>query len=117
GKKAFGGRLPYTGLGTDMMLGVSSYGMPLVRVDDGEWVVRESSASKYNGILSAINSDSPSVQHLAGLAGGGQVGGSFAPSGGGGITFNIYGATDANRVARAVEDRVFGRLGNAGLRA
>ena len=117
GKKASGGRLPYTGLGTDMMLGVSSYGMPLVRVDDGEWVVRESSASKYNGVLSAINSDSPSVQHLAGLAGGGVAGGrSFAPVAGGGITFQIYGATDANAVAKAVEDKMVGRFAKVGTR-
>ena len=116
GGLASGGRLPYTGLGTDMMLGVNASGVPLARVDDGEWVVNEPSSNKFNGILSAINSDSPSVQHLAGLAGGGQIGGGSAAPGGGGFTFNIYGATDANRVAKAVEDKMVSRFARVGTR-
>ncbi|MGP9528576.1 phage tail tape measure protein [Glutamicibacter sp. AOP5-A2-18] len=72
--RATGGRLPYTGLGTDMILGIGSDGMPTARVDDGEWVIREKSASKYDRLLGLINRDDPSVQGLAGLASGGRVG-------------------------------------------
>lgn len=71
--RANGGRLPYTGLGRDMILGVGSDGRPVANVDDGEWIIRESSADKFNGVLDAINRDSPSVQHLSGFAGGGQL--------------------------------------------
>ena len=70
---AAGGRLPYTGLGTDQILGVSSTGMPVARVDDGEWVIRESSARKYDRLLAAINRDDPKVRHLAGYAEGGRA--------------------------------------------
>ncbi|MGJ9372253.1 phage tail tape measure protein [Nesterenkonia sp. CF4.4] len=68
-----GGRLPYTGLGTDMILGVNSQGRPIADVDDGEWVIRERSANKYDSVLDRINRDHPSVQHLAGYAEGGRV--------------------------------------------
>lgn len=71
---AEGGRLPYTGLGTDQILGVSSSGTPVARVDDGEWIIRESSARKYDGVLAAINRDAASVRHLAGYAAGGRAG-------------------------------------------
>lgn len=70
---ATGGRLPYTGLGTDKILGVSSTGLPVARVDDGEWIIRESSARKYNRLLAAINRDDPEVRPLAGYADGGRV--------------------------------------------
>lgn len=70
---ATGGRLPYTGLGTDKILGVSSTGLPVARVDDGEWIIRESSARKYNRLLAAINRDDPEVRPLAGYAAGGRV--------------------------------------------
>ena len=69
-----GGRLPYTGLGRDMILGVTTDGRPIANVDDGEWVIREKSASKFDRVLGLINRDDPSVQGLAGLAGGGRVG-------------------------------------------
>jgi len=71
---ASGGRLPYTGRGTDQILGVSSSGAPVARVDDGEWIIRESSARKYDGVLAAINRDAASVRHLAGYTSGGRVG-------------------------------------------
>lgn len=74
GRYASGGRLPNTGLGTDMILGVGANGMPTARVDDGEWVITKKSASKYDRLLGLINRDDPSVQGLAGLAGGGRVG-------------------------------------------
>lgn len=72
-RRRHGGRLPYTGLGTDMILGIGSHGGPTALVDDGEWVIRESSARKYDRALAMINQDHPSVQHLAGLASGGRV--------------------------------------------
>lgn len=72
-RRAMGGRLPYTGLGTDMILGIGSHGAPTALVDDGEWVIRESSARKYDRALSMINQDHPAIQHLSGLASGGRV--------------------------------------------
>ena len=69
-----GGKLPYTGLGRDMILGVASDGRPVANVDDGEWVIREKSANKYDRVLGMINRDDPAVQHLASFANGGAVG-------------------------------------------
>lgn len=69
-----GGVLPYTGLGTDRILGLSASGTPTAWVDDGEWVIRERSSRKYDRLLGLINADHPSVQHLAGYANGGSVG-------------------------------------------
>ena len=69
-----GGRLPYTGLGTDMILGVTGAGMPIARVDDGEWIINQRASKRFHGVLSAINRGDPSVRHLAGYAGGGRPG-------------------------------------------
>lgn len=69
-----GGRLPYTGLGTDMILGVTGAGMPIARVDDGEWIINQKASKRFHGVLSAINRGDPSVRHLAGYAGGGRPG-------------------------------------------
>ena len=69
-----GGRLPYTGLGTDMILGVTGSGMPIARVDDGEWIINQRASKRFHGVLSAINRGDPSVKHLAGYAGGGRPG-------------------------------------------
>ena len=69
-----GGRLPYTGLGTDMILGVTGSGMPIARVDDGEWIINQRASKRFHGVLSAINRGDPSVRHLAGYAGGGRPG-------------------------------------------
>lgn len=71
---ASGGRLPYTGLGTDMILGVTGAGMPIARVDDGEWIINQRASKRFHGVLSAINRGDPSVKHLAGYAGGGRAG-------------------------------------------
>jgi len=71
---ASGGRLPYTGLGTDKILGINSDGMPLALVDDLEWVVNRHSSDKYDSVLDRINRDHPSVQHLAHLRDGGRAG-------------------------------------------
>ncbi|VXA92267.1 phage tail tape measure protein [Citricoccus sp. K5] len=71
---ANGGRLPYYGLGTDTILGIGSHGRPTALVDDGEFVEPEPMTRKYLGVLEAIRVDHPSIQHLAGLQGGGTVG-------------------------------------------
>ena len=69
-----GGRLPHTGLGTDMILAVTGSGMPIARVDDGEWIINQKASKRFHGVLSAINRGDPSVKHLAGYAGGGRPG-------------------------------------------
>ncbi len=105
GKKD-GGKLPYTGLGTDMILAVNNRtGLPEYRFDDGEWIIKEQSATKYNGVLAAINDDDPRVQHLAGFAGGGVPGGVGSVSNIGAtinLSIPIYGATDAGKVRTEV---------------
>src|SRR5690625_5127128 len=68
-----GGRLPYTGLGTDKILGINSDGVPLAMVDDLEWVVNRRSSDKYDSVLDRINRDHPSVHHLAHLRDGGRA--------------------------------------------
>lgn len=100
-KLATGGRLPYTGLGQDMILGRNRHGVPTAWVDDGEWVVREQMSRKYHQALGLINADHPSIQHLAGLADGGQAGRTRLAS-------NVSsGATsiDYTRLAEALGDR------------
>ena len=69
-----GGRLPHTGLGTDMILGVTGSGLPIARVDDGEWIINQKASKRFHGVLSAINRGDPSVRHLAGYAGCGRPG-------------------------------------------
>jgi len=71
---ANGGRLPYTGLGTDQILGVSSLGHPVAMLDDLEWTINRRSSDKYDSVLDRINRDHPSVQHLAHLRDGGRAG-------------------------------------------
>ena len=73
-RRAGGGRLPYTGLGTDMILARNRHGVPTAWVDDGEWVIREQMSRKYHQALGLINADHPAIHHLAGLADGGQTG-------------------------------------------
>ncbi|VZH84186.1 phage tail tape measure protein [Corynebacterium rouxii] len=55
---ATGGRLPVYGPGTDRVdgiLGVGSDGMPVARVDAGEWVINRRSSEKYHDVLAQIN--------------------------------------------------------------
>lgn len=117
-----GGQLPRTGLGTDMILGVTSDGRPAANLDDEEWIIRATSANKYNGVLGAINADDPAVQHLASFAGGGQAGVTAQMGGGfGGTTItigdiNVSGAGDPYRAAQAVEDRITSKLAKVGMR-
>ncbi|MFJ5106645.1 MULTISPECIES: phage tail tape measure protein [unclassified Glutamicibacter] len=117
-----GGKLPRTGLGRDMILGVTSEGRPIANVDDEEWIIRKSSANKYNRVLGAINADDPSVQHLASFAGGGRASSLAAMGGGSAGTvinigdINVNGAGDAMRAAQAVEDRITNKLAKVGMR-
>ena len=66
--------MPYTGLGTDEILGVNARGNPVAWVDDLEWIVNRRSSDKYDSVLDRINRDHPSVQHLAHLRDGGRAG-------------------------------------------
>lgn len=66
-----GGRLPATGLGTDMILGVTSSGRPIANVDDREWVINRQSSDKYDAELTAINAGT--FPKLPGYADGGQL--------------------------------------------
>ncbi|RYE43646.1 MAG: hypothetical protein EOP24_27355 [Hyphomicrobiales bacterium] len=55
---ATGGRLPTSGPGTDRtdgFLAVGANGMPLARVDAGEWVINGRSSQEYDRELAAIN--------------------------------------------------------------
>lgn len=57
-----GYRLPLTGPGTSMVdgfLGLNGDGMPIARVDAGEWVVNGESSDRYNRTLAAINANNP----------------------------------------------------------
>ncbi|WP_405490487.1 hypothetical protein [Nocardia sp. NBC_00511] len=55
---AGGGQLPTTGPGTetrDGILAVNAAGMPVARLDGGEWVVNKKSSKKYDAELAQIN--------------------------------------------------------------
>jgi TP901 family phage tail tape measure protein len=70
-----GGQLPTSGPGTGMtdgFLGISSAGVPLARVDAGEWIIKRDSSNKYNRELAAINAGT--FPKLPGYAGGGRHG-------------------------------------------
>lgn len=74
-----GYRLPSSGPGTertDGFLAVDSTGTPVAHLDKDEWVVNGKSSEKYNRVISLINRDDPSVQHLSKLNTGGRAGGS-----------------------------------------
>lgn len=104
---ADGGRVPYTGLGVDKVLGVDEFGTPHVRVDDREWIVNRRSSDKYDALLNAVNQDSPSVQHLAGFAGGGSAG--FAPVG---VPANVGGQSlDYGRLGAEFAKALSGQQG------
>lgn len=62
GGNTTGYRLPLTGPGTNMVdgfLGVTGSGMPIARVNAGEWVVNGDSSDRYNRTLAAINANNP----------------------------------------------------------
>lgn len=71
---ADGGQLPTSGPGTGMtdgFLGVSSAGIPMARVDAGEWIINRGSSGRYNRELAAINAGT--FPKLPGYANGGQA--------------------------------------------
>nr|WP_315901225.1 phage tail tape measure protein [Rhodococcus sp. BP22] len=75
-KRAAGGRLPTTGPGTnvtDGIMGVAASGMPIARVDAGEWVVNGRSSQRYDRELAMINAGT--FPKLPGFNSGGIVGG------------------------------------------
>jgi TP901 family phage tail tape measure protein len=72
---ADGGQLPTTGPGTgvtDGFLGISSAGVPVARVDAGEWIIKRSSSDRYNRELAAINAGT--FPKLPGYANGSRAG-------------------------------------------
>lgn len=83
---ADGGQLPTTGPGTGMtdgFVGISSAGVPIARVDAGEWVINRGSSGRYNRELAAINAGT--FPKLPGFASGGMFPAqSFASPVGGG---------------------------------
>ena len=104
-----GGRLPHTGLGTDMILGVTGSGMPIARVDDGEWIINQKASKRFHGVLSAINRGDPSVRHLAGYAGGGRTGREWAAVNASpvvNVTAPAAPGVDVNAIAQAAESGV-----------
>lgn len=71
---AAGGQLPTSGPGTDRtdgFLGISSAGVPIARVDAGEWIINGTSSGRYNRELAAINAGT--FPKMPGYANGGQV--------------------------------------------
>ena len=69
---ADGGQLPTSGPGTDVtdgFLGISSAGVPMARVDAGEWIINRGSSGRYNRELAAINAGT--FPKLPGYANGG----------------------------------------------
>lgn len=112
-----GYRLPTTGPGTGMVdgfLGVNGDGMPIARVNKGEWVVNGDSSDQYNHTIAAINANNPQaiiaslarelpayadggrarseevIGQLSGFNGGPYVMGGFSPS-----AFDCSGAVAA----------------------
>lgn len=70
---ADGGQLPTSGPGTettDGFLGISSNGVPMARVDAGEWIINGRSSANYNRELAAINAGT--FPKLPGYANGGR---------------------------------------------
>ncbi|MGH3651551.1 phage tail tape measure protein [Glutamicibacter sp.] len=114
-----GGKLPRTGLGRDMILGVTSEGRPIANVDDEEWIIRATSANKYNRVLGAINADDPSVQHLASFAGGGRPVGNTMPALAGSTEVNLHltvvASPNERRLAQTVLGEVRGLFKNSGV--
>jgi TP901 family phage tail tape measure protein len=72
---ADGGQMPTTGPGTEVtdgFLGISSAGVPMARVDAGEWIVNRGSSNRYNRELAAINAGT--FPKLPGYAHGSRAG-------------------------------------------
>lgn len=72
---ATGGQLPTTGPGTekrDGILAVTGAGVPVARVDGGEWVINRQSSQKYGAELAQINAGT--FRQLPGHEAGGVIG-------------------------------------------
>lgn len=75
GGRATGGQLPTTGPGTekrDGILAVTGAGVPVARVDGGEWVINRQSSMKYGSELAQINAGT--FRQLPGHEDGGVIG-------------------------------------------
>lgn len=75
GGRATGGQLPTTGPGTekrDGILAVTGAGVPVARVDGGEWVINRQSSQKYGTELAQINAGT--FRQLPGHEDGGVIG-------------------------------------------
>lgn len=95
---ADGGQLPTSGPGTnttDGFLGISSAGVPLARVDAGEWIVNRNSSGRYNRELAAINAGT--FPKLPGYATGGMFAAGSSRQGGSGLD-----AASVRAIVRAV---------------
>lgn len=122
---AAGYRLPTSGPGTektDGFLGVNHKGMPLARVDAGEWIINGKSSQKYHGLLSAINRDDPAVQGLAALASGGRVNWSKADQGKSKTALakaksEARAAEKAEKAAQKAYDKIDGKKANKGAKS
>ncbi|RII41872.1 phage tail tape measure protein [Galactobacter valiniphilus] len=134
GGKATGGRLPGHAAGyrlptagpgtekTDGFLGVNHKGMPLARVDAGEWIINGKSSQKYHGLLSAINADDPAVQGLAALASGGRVSWSSKDQGKSKTALakakaEARAAEKAEKAAQKTYDKIDGKKANKGAKS
>ena len=122
---ADGYRLPTSGPGTektDGFLGVNHKGMPLARVDAGEWIINGRSSQKYNGLLAAINQDSPAVQGLAALASGGRVSWSSKDQGKSKASLakaksEARAAEKAEKAAQKTYDKIDGKKASKGAKS
>lgn len=98
---AGGGQLPTTGPGTGMtdgFLGISSAGVPMARVDAGEWIINADSSRGYNRELAAINAGT--FPKLPGYANGGRYGADHARGAG--------SVLDSGAIAAAVASAMSG---------
>ena len=119
---ADGGQLPTSGPGTgttDGFLGISSAGVPLARVDAGEWIINGRSSSTYNRELAAINAGT--FPKLPGFADGGRAFAAQASAtgvaGGGGVHINFHGdlvALDPVQLRRDIVDDVTYKINSKG---
>jgi hypothetical protein len=111
---ADGGQLPTSGPGTGMtdgFLGISSAGVPLARVDAGEWIINGRSSSTYNRELAAINAGT--FPKLPGYANGGREysaqSSAMRPSAPG-TTINLNQHINGTTAPREVADEAMGMI-------
>jgi len=119
---ADGGQLPTSGPGTGMtdgFLGISSAGVPLARVDAGEWIINGRSSSTYNRELAAINAGT--FPKLPAFASGGRAyaaqSAAAGVAGGGGVHINFHGdlvALDPVQLRRDIVDDVTYKINSKG---